>query len=292
MTCTTSAATRFRAPEILSVFKDHGQLTARTLNKMISPQMSHKKLVRALDRLLDKGVIDKRGSDFPRPYYFLSQAAPARTECASILNCEPDQLIQPLLKRKDWYHQELCEYWIFQLKKLFPQAEVVRDREILKHEMASNIMFTDRDGFDLFPDFLLIFPRVRREETVAVAVEIERTRKSNERLMRKLRSYMNATRVDGLLYVCDSGRLSDTIRMLYEKQTERKAIRSSHYSEYYFLFSDSIDTAVNPLERIFSANGKRVNLDEWIIPLLDNKWTLRRPAMFERRGELTPSYVK
>lgn len=289
---TTLKASRFRAPEILSVFKDHGQLTARTLNKMLSPAMSHKKLIRALERLKEKGIIDKRGSDFPRPYYFLSQALPARNESARILSCEPDELVQPLLKRKDWYHQELCEYWIFQLKKLFPQAEVVRDREILKHGMASNIMFADREKLDLFPDFLLIFPRGRREQTVGVAVEIERTRKSNERLMRKLKSYMNATRVDGLLYVCDSGRLSDTIRMLYEKQTQLKAIRSSHYSEYYFLFSDSIDTAANPLERIFSASGKRVNLDEWIIPLLDNKWTLRRPAMFERGGEPTPSEVK
>lgn len=292
MTLLTSSRSRFRASEILMVFKNHGQLTARTLNKMINPPMSHKKLVRALERLVEKGIIEKRGSEFQRPYYFLSQAPPARKECASILNCHPDELIQPLLKRKDWYHQELCEYWIFQLKNLFPQAEVVRDRQILKHEMAANIMLADRDGYDLFPDLLLIFSDESYEATVGVAVEIERTRKSNDRLMRKLKSYMNETRVDGLLYVCDSGRLSDTIRMLYGKQSERKPIRSSHYSEYYFLFSDSIDTAENPLERIFSAHGQRVNLKEWIIPLLKNKWTLRRPEMFERRGEHTPSIVK
>jgi DNA-binding HxlR family transcriptional regulator len=284
MTSITSQRARFRAPEILSVLKDHGQLTPSTLNKMISPRMSSKKLSRALERLREKGLIEKRGGEFRKPYYFLSQAPGARIAVSRLLRCHPDELIQPLLKRKDWYHQELCEYWIFTLKRIFPNAEFVRDRKILSHELASSLMLADRDGYDLFPDFLMIFEKEEGRQTVGVAVEIERTRKSNDRLMRKLKSYMCETRIDGLLYVCDSGRLSDTIRVLYAKTLEGRWIRGGHYGDFYFLFSDSIETHEEPLSRIFNARGEQLNLSDWIMPMLSTKWTLRRNEMFARRG--------
>lgn len=282
-----STPLRYRGPDVLRVLKDHGQLSISTLEKMIEPKMRKKKLRRALARLLDKGLIERRKSD--RTYYFISQAPFARRACSNLLGGQPDDFLQPLLKRSDWHHQELCEYWAFILKGIFPQAAIVRDREILSHELATDIMMADRDGYDLFPDLLLIFSRESFERTVSFAVEIERTRKSNKRLMRKLKTYATQTHVDALLYVCDSGRLADTIRMLYEKLQQAGYNRGRHYSEFYFLFSDAIDTAIEPLDRIFSAHGRRVKLDEWIRPLLDTKWTLRRNELFAGGGDRTPS---
>ncbi len=282
-----SRPSRFRGPDVLRILKDHGQLSISTLGNMIEPRMREKKLRRALERLLHNGIVERRKSD--RTYYFISQAPVARTACSKILGGHPDDFLQPLLKRSDWHHQELCEYWAFILKGVFPQANIVRDREILSHELATDIMMADRDGYDLFPDLLLIFTRESFESAVSVAVEIERTRKSNKRLTRKLKTYATQTHIDALLYICDSGRLADTIRMLYEKLQHAGYNRGKHYSEFYFLFSDAIDTAINPLDRIFSAHGRRVKLDEWIRPLLDTKWTLRRNEMFAGGGDRTPS---
>lgn len=280
---------RYRGKEILSLLRNHGQLSAQLLVKMLEPRMSGRKLERALNRLLAKGLIERRRVRHGYTYYFLSQAPVIRTACAELLGCKPDDLIQPLLKRKDWYHQELCEYWIFLLKRLFPDAEVVRDREISSHETASNIFFGTDNGFDLFPDFLLIFPALGNEDPVEIAVEIERTRKSNQRLVRKLKAYGAETRVSGLLYVCDSGRLADTIRLLYESKVEKSAIRCRPYGEFYFLFSDAIDAVDNPLDRIFDARGRPVSLKDWIIPMRQMRWTLRRNHMFAGGGNHTPS---
>lgn len=254
---------------------------------MIEPKMRKKKLRRSLDRLLDKGLLERRKSG--RTYYFISQAPFARIACSDLLGGHPDDFLQPLLKRSDWHHQELCEYWMFILKNLCPQAEFVRDREILSHDLASRIMMADREGYDLFPDLLLIFSNETQDRTVSIAVEVERTRKSNKRLMRKLKMYSTQTHIDGLLYICDSGRLADTIRLLYEKGLQAGYHRGRHYSDFYFLFSDAIETAYDPLERIFSARGQRVKLDDWMRLLLDAKWTLRRNEMFTGGGDRTPS---
>ncbi|MBK7891212.1 MAG: hypothetical protein IPJ84_10300 [Bdellovibrionales bacterium] len=279
---------RFRGPDVLRVLKDHGQLSISTLGKMVEPKMQKKKLRRALERLLDKGLIERRKSG--RTYYFISQGPAARAACSDLLGGHPDEFLQPLLKRSDWHHQELCEYWSFILKNVFPQTKIVRDREILSHELATQIMIADRDGYDLFPDLLLIFSAENLERTVSVAVEIERTRKSNKRLIRKLKAYATQTHIDGLLYICDSGRLADTIRMLYEKGLQAGYHRGRHYSEFYFLFSDAIETADEPLDRVFSASGRRVKLDDWLRPLLDTKWTLRRNEMFTEGVIVPPQF--
>ena len=292
MTSATSSGARFRAPEILSVLKDHGQLTARALNKMIVPRMNHKKLVRALERLQEKGLVEKRDGEFRRPYYFLSQAPVLRTAISGILKCHPDELIQPLLKRKDWHHQELCEYWIYLLKKVFPEATIVRDRHMKQEERASDIMFAELCEQDLYPDILLIFPKQEGIMQTSLAVEIERTRKSNERLIRKLKNYTTATSVSGVLYVCDSGRLADTIRLLYQTKANHRLGRSHFYPEHYFLFSDAIDTSDNPLSRIFSAEGRRVNMRDWSVPVQSHEWYKRRDEMFNRGGDHTPSIIK
>ncbi len=278
---------RFRGPDVLRALKDHGQLSIPTLEKMLEPRMREKKLRRALDRLRAKQLVECRRSD--RTYYFISQAPHARLECSRLIGGQPDEFLQPLLKRSDWHHQELCEYWRFILKRVFPESIVVRDHEILSHDLASRIMMADREGYDLFPDLLLILPREDQGQIVSIAVEVERTRKSNKRLMRKLKTYSTQTFIDGLVYICDSGRLADAIRLLYEKGLQAGYHRGRHYSEFYFLFSDAIDTAINPLDRIFSAHGRRVKLDEWIRPLLDTKWTLRRNEMFAGGGDRTPS---
>lgn len=245
--------------------------------------MREKKLRRALDRLREKRLIECRRSD--RTYYFISQAPRARSECSQLIGGMPDDFLQPLLKRSDWHHQELCEYWKFKLQQVFPTSIIVRDREIFSHNLGSRIMMADREGYDLFPDLLLVMPNECDERTVSVAVEIERTRKSNKRLIRKLKVYSTQTHVDGLLYICDSGRLADTIRQLYDQRTQAGYHRGRHYSEFYFLFSDAIETADEPLSRIFSARGQRVVLDQWMRTLLDTKWTLRRNEMFAGGGK-------
>jgi hypothetical protein len=270
---------RNRGKEILGLLRRHGPLSADVLLRMTTPPMKKKKLLRSLSILHGRGLTESRRIGSAQTFYSISQALSSRDQVAVVLECQADDLLQPLLRRQDWIHNQWSEFWIHLLSHHFPEAEVVREQVIMKHEMAKRVLLASDTECDLLPDFLLIFPKDNLKRSVAVAFEIERTRKSNARIVRKLRKYANKTQVDGLVYICDSGRLSETIRGLYLESQASQAFRIKHYAENFFIFSDAINTNESPLERIFDATGKPISMVEWCMKLRSTKPTLRRNSI-------------
>jgi hypothetical protein len=178
-------------------------------------------------------------------------------------------------------HNQWCEYWALLIKRQFPQAEIVREHTINSHEIAKRILQLQQRDFDLMPDFLLIFPKTETNEATHIAFEIERTRKSDERILRKFKKYLNGTKTDGLIYICDSGRLSETIRLLYQTKLLASSHRVKHYGDHFFLFSDSLDGGGPSLPRLFNSNATTVSFHNWCGYLLSTKWTKRRDENFK-----------
>jgi hypothetical protein len=113
-----------------------------------------------------------------------------------------------------------------------------------------------------------------------IAFEIERTRKSDKRVLNKLKKYATATKIDGLVYICDSARLAETVRRLYEQTLSKNRLRIGHYSDFFFLFSNAIVPEVEPLKNIFNARGERIDLFDWVVRLLLHERSFRRPHHF------------
>lgn len=267
--------------EVLTLLKDHSPLTLEMLHRMTEPRIQKKNLRQAIGILRGKGLIDMIASDPQTFFYQLHQALPVRREVASSLNCEIEQTERPLLRRQDWIHNEWCEFWSLNIKRAFPEVEIIREHDIDSHNIAKNILQQNGRALDLMPDFLMIFPKTMAQEKVSIAFEIERTRKSNARIQNKLKTYIYETHVDGLIYVCDSGRLSETIRMLYQQNTSARAHKKRGYADHFFLFSDSMSAGANPINSFYNANGQPTSLITWCNQLRSTKQTLRRDAQFQ-----------
>lgn len=173
---------RPRGREIVQLLLEHGPLSFGALNRMIEPRMRKKKLKETLLRLRRKGFVATRYVGEIKVFYFISQQQANRIQLSKRLNCRPAELFQPPLSHRDWIHSEACEFWIFIFKRLFQDAEIIREREFSDHEFAKSILLIKNDDFELRPDFLLIFKKGADSEPVSIAVEVERTRKSNRRL--------------------------------------------------------------------------------------------------------------
>ncbi len=267
--------------QLLQIIKDHGPITIDLLQRMTSHPMPKTNLRQSLAMLKKRGLIDGVCLGPQTTYYQTSQALPSRREIAERLSIGPDEITHPLLRKQDWAHNQWCEFWAHAIKRIYPDVQIIREDSIGSYEIAKNILQVKEQDFDLLPDLLLIFPKSEEHEAISIAFEIERTRKSDRRIMRKLRKYLMGTRIDGLIYICDSGRLSETIRMLYEKKLAEQALRIGHYGEHFFLFSDSMAGGGPELNRLFNAKGQAVNFIDWCLQLRKTKRTLRRDAQFE-----------
>jgi hypothetical protein len=87
---------------------------------------------------------------------------------------------------------------------------------------------------------------------------------------------MDGTHIDGLIYICDTGRLSETIRLLYTSRLVAHSQRQKRFGENFFLFSDSLDGGGPQLPRLFNASGKLTSFEKWCGYLKSTKWTKRR----------------
>lgn len=265
-----------RSKDILRVISEHGPLTIDLLQRMIEPEMTKRNLRKSLQVLRKKNLIELAQSSNQSTFYLLNQSSPSRTNSANILKCSATQTQKPLLRRQDWFHNQWCEYWIMNMKRRLPDSKIIREDSISSHETAMNVLQIQKTDFDLRPDFLMSLSEGTAGDTTYLAFEIERTRKSEQRLLRKFRKYMDGTRIDGLIYICDSGRLSETIRLLYQNKLLAQTQRQKRFGENFFLLSDSLDGGGPQLPRLFNAAGKPTSFETWCGYLKSTKWTKRR----------------
>lgn len=266
--------------QILSLLKDHGPVSIDLLHRMTDPPSPKANLRQSLSILRKKGFINAVSIDTQTTFYHLSPFKNDKEIVAHILDIDTSSLNQSLLRKQDWIHNQWSEYWIHVISRIFPEAKIVREKSIAANETAKRILKLRQRDFDLMPDFLVSFPKNQNQEAVHIAFEIERTRKSNQRILRKLKKYLNGTILDGLIYICDSCSLSETIRMLYETKLIEQAHRIKHYANNFFLFSDSFVGGGPKLDRLLNAKTEQVEIEKWIMLLRKTKWTLRRDAEF------------
>lgn len=268
------------ANEVLTLLRDHSPLTLEMLQRMTSPPIQKKNLRQAIGILKRKGIVEMVVSDQKTFYYQLNNSSAVRNEVALRLKDDDTKSARPLLSRRNWIHNQWCEFWALIIKKAFPEVEIIREHEIESHGVAKSILQQAGKPLDLMPDLLLIFPKTPTHEKVSIAFEIERTRKSDARIQQKLKTYIYESYVDGLIYVCDSGRLSETIRTLYQKKTIEKAHKKRGYTENFFLFSDSMSAGPSPLASFYNANGQPTSLINWCHKMRATKQQFRRDAQF------------
>ena len=275
-----TAPKRKCAGEILRLLKDHSPVTIDMLHKMTEPPIPKKNLRQSLGILRRKGIIDMVVGTNKAFFYQIHQDLPTRRHVANALDCTSNDISRPLLRRQDWFHNQWCEFWSLVLKRAFPEAEIVREHAIICHEIAREALLVDVQDADVIPDFLAIFPKGEAKERTTIAFEIERTRKSDARIAKKLKKYLAETSIDGLVYICDTGRLSEAIRLLYQRSLLAKSHRVKHYADNFFLFSDTMSAGARPLERFFNARAEPVSLGNWCNQLRAVKRSLRRDAQF------------
>lgn len=281
-----------RSKDILSIVAGHGPLTIDLLSRLMEPAMSKRNIRKTLALLRKKGLIDAAATNPHSVYYFTSQSMIARTETAAALGASEENFERPLLRKQDWMHNQWCEYWISLLAKAYPEARFVRELSARTDVHVRRILALGHEAEDLVPDFLMIFHGSQPNNSTCIAFEIERTRKSNRRIIQKLSKYITSTTVDGLIYICDSGRLSETVRLLYQAQLDKRAHRIAHYSDHFFIFSDSMDGGGTSFPRMFNSHAQSVSLEKWIRIIRETKWTKRRDSDFKNLVAVPDSQLK
>lgn len=260
------AVAHSRAPQILYLLYEYGPLSVNGLQTIIRPRITKRRLQECLLRLYQKGLVIRRfeASPFSRQYYELSQADSVREEINRLTGIPLERLLQPYFRSQELLHNEECAFWSHYLKETFPEADVVRDFRLKEYKAICDKLLLDEDNADIWPDIVLFFPETFNQHSIAIAFEIELSRKSNARLYRKFKKYMNATRADGVVYLCHKNTLAETLRglLVNSKQAERNYI--NHYPHLFILFGDRSFHAEKLEPILFNMDHEEVSFKTWV----------------------------
>lgn len=279
----------FRAIEILRILKANGPVSFKTLLKLVDPPMKEKKLRMALYRLQDKEHIIKRDERIyvGRGYFYqISQDRSDIEKTAKLISCPVNVLQQPHFSYRDLIHNDDCALWMNHIFNEFPDAQIIRDFEFNKSNLARQIMSINEDEIDLQPDLLVILRgHDMSSRLIAIAVEIEKSRKSDKRLIRKLYKYANRSHIDGVIYVCENKRIKEILQHVFVTDVLRRARRIEHYPQNFFLFSENVDNHKSDRLQLWNSEQKLISFKEWINYLQSNSFNSRRDKNMALMGE-------
>jgi DNA-binding Lrp family transcriptional regulator len=280
-----------RTRQILGLLKNHGPLSFRPLAKMIMPAIKDKKLHASLSRMTKAGLIEKRHERLFRGagvFYQISQNLTDRKRAATILACSADDLLQPEFRYRELLHTQECAIWGHMFKQQYPSAQLIRDFEFINYEVARQYLSVTNNEPELNPDLLIILPASEYGFSIAIGVEIERTRKPHSKIVEKLNKYANETFVDGVIYVCSQNQIIETVRELYQRRIAPTNMRVKHYAKHFFMFSDAVDIHNSSIENVYNLDLKSSSLNKWITYLGATSFNFRRDEKIKTWGNQIP----
>jgi hypothetical protein len=255
---------------------------------MLEPEIQEGPFYGALRRLVNRDLIVKRFEGIFRNagvFYQLNQIPLMREKIADLLRCPANAIHQPQFQMRELLHAESCALWAHYLRKIYPDAIVVRDYEFIRSEAAKDAMIylpeSGENSFQISPDIMLIFKSEEAKRTTVIAFEIERTRKSIERLTSKLRKYAYAAQVDGLVYVCATDRLAQLVERIYQDRVLEKAHRIRHYAKSFLMFATEDLSPLQASQNLFNSHLKPSSLTEWIAYLVGTPTNDRKEKQFQ-----------
>jgi len=281
MLLTQLAGTRRR--QILMLLNENGPLSAALIAEVARPRISVRDARKVIHRLVKKEILCPHYESVSRSsgrFYRISHDMLAREQVSKWLNLSAVDLRQPKFFAKELDHSVKCALWAAYLKDEFSEAEAVRDLQVIKRRLYSGPQKSTEDLNDLVPDIVLNFTGEMVRDTVSIGFEIERTRKSNRRLVKKLDKIVKRSVLDGVVYVCESGGIRDSIAAVLSELQLLQSERIKHYGSAFILFTDKISVSKVSPPLLFNVEGRRITLHAWITALRKISSDYRRTLHF------------
>jgi len=259
----------------------YGPMSVGGLKQVISPPMSVRALQILLKRLQENEFLIKRYERLWKNqavFHQLGQKEFQRKKVAELLGCPPDLISQPEYRYRELLHTEACAVWLHHLKAQFPRAKILRDFEISSDETCRHSLLNQNFDCEVSPDLLMKIPREEGEKFTLVGIEVEKTRKSDARLLAKLEKYAERTQLDGVVYICDSGGLIETLRSIYSSQLLPNSKRTKHYAKDFYTFASGSPPQGGKPVFVSNVELETLPLAVWIHFLCSTTDTTRKDA--------------
>lgn len=230
-----------RSVELLKLLGEYGTVSVSTLAWMTG--RNARRVRESLDVLHKRQLITKLTvtvGGFPAMYVQLSQTSKAKTALAAFLRCQPGDLVQRGFPITQLQHEDMCARLHFRIAKAYPEFRIVRDWQMNQGKVPETILPKSFVYDRLIPDLAIAVPATTYDTAWSkdgfrwIAVELERTRKKNDRVREKLNLYARETAFDGLLFILPEWIMVENFRDYFDESVATHVPRIRDFKDAFF----------------------------------------------------------
>lgn len=262
-----------RAYRTLKALYENGPMSSRGLHELLEPESKLRRMQDCVKDLRGLGLIVPRFASMPKNvgnYYQLTYRKDIIPILSSILNVDVESINTPGINSTELIHSQDCAIWAKRFQQMWPEVKILRDHLYQFSEEAQKVLLMSDNKFEVIPDLLLLFPKSENQHPVRIAVEIERTRKANARVLRKLKKFASGTRLDGVIYVCSSEEIQNAVCNLYQKNVVSRALRINHYASRFLMLVQHEWYQKDAELKMLDADHRCITFSEWRDFLIKN----------------------
>jgi hypothetical protein len=274
---------RLRGPKILRLLYEQGPLSLKGLSdifKIKGDPIKPRRLRESVERLHKHRLIVPRFDSLPQNagnYYQLSLRKEIREHIAFIIGTGTiDEIREPMIRDQELTHSEQCAIWATRFQQAFPDSRVIREYLFSSDDTVLGTLSSKPFELQLRPDLLLMITENNQGQQVDIAIEVERSRKTNERLFQKLEKLVVHSQLSGVLYICSEDSIAEAVRRNYQRKAVRKNMRTNHYGANFLLFTDGKTHTKNGELLVLTSELKPIPFSAWIRYLRTTDYDYRR----------------
>jgi len=272
---------RKKSKEVLRALHENGPMTIKTMSRLLNPTFSMRGAQRITKHLFDLGLVEHLHGGLAKNvghYFQLSSNLYARKQIAEHLNVNIEDFRGLRIRTQELQHWQDCILWADRFKHLIPDSEIIKDFRIVREHAALKMLIVKPTDFEMLPDFIIKMPITGGYGFSHIAVEVERTIKSRKRLFRKLDKYASKSKLDGVLYICETDGIGELIFDVYNSRVFEKATRIGHYGSNFLVVTRNEIPNKSIIPKLHNSNGKNIFFENWIHFLRSNELTKRRDS--------------
>ncbi len=273
-----------KSKDILLALKKYGVMSRKTLQKVVPDIKKERNFRNYLKNLCQKQLIVKRLENINGSvgvFYQLNQSEKIREILAKHLGCDSNQLRQREYRYKELFHEQTAILIAYYLNTNFPDAIVLREQELPQNAEAQKVIPNLELMDQLRPDVLMLLPDITKNKIISIAFEFERSVKTKNRLLNKLKFYTAQTHIDGVVYIASVDRIINNLTEIYDSKILEKAVRIKHYGKNFLLTTMWKTDIEKSFDLLKNRNEHHYSLLNYVVQLQQNSNRLRSDKNFE-----------
>ena len=273
-----------KSKDILLALKKYGVMSRKTLQKVVPDIKKERNFRNYLKNLCQKQLIVKRLENINGSvgvFYQLNQSEKIREILAQYLGCDLNQLRQREYRYKELFHEQTAILIAYYLNTNFPDAIVLREQELPQSAEAQKVIPNLELMDQLKPDVSMLLSDITKTKIISIAFEFERSVKTKNRLLNKLKFYTAQTHIDGVVYIGSADRIINNLTEIYDSKILEKAVRIKHYGKNFLLTTLWKSDAEKSFDLLKNRNENHYSLMNYVAQLQQNSNRLRTDKNFE-----------